>query len=182
MNTLIIDKTKEWTVDDYLLLGEMKTPCQLINGELVMSPAPAPVHQRVLRKIFKILDSANLPGEIFFSPIDLYLDSTNVFQPDLVYLSDSNKQFLTERGIEGPADLIIEIISPSNSYTDRNQKKTNYLKFGIKEYWIVDPGNATIEIYTPKGGANVPVFFASKDGEVNSATIKNIRFNLKDIF
>jgi Uma2 family endonuclease len=180
MNTLTIDKTKEWTVDDYLLLGEMKTPCQLINGELVMSPAPTPIHQRIARKIFKILDSANLPGEIFFSPIDLYVNSRNVFQPDLVYLS--NKDILTERGIEGPTDLVVEIISPSNSYTDRNQKKDSYLKFGIKEYWIVDPGNETIEIYTPKGGADVPVFFASKEGEVTSTTIKNIRFNLKDIF
>lgn len=180
MNTLTIDKTKEWTVDDYLLLGEMKTPCQLINGELVMSPAPTPLHQRIARKIFKILDSANLPGEIFFSPIDLYVNSRNVFQPDLVYLS--NKDILTERGIEGPPDLVVEIISPSNSYTDRNQKKDSYLKFGIREYWIIDPGNETIEIYTPEGGKDVPVFFASKDGEVTSTTIKTIHFNLKDIF
>ncbi|MBK5278254.1 MAG: Uma2 family endonuclease [Bacteroidia bacterium] len=181
MNTLTIDKTKEWTVDDYLLLGEMKTPCQLINGELIMSPAPTPNHQRVARKIFKILDSANLLGEIFFSPIDLYIDSKNVFQPDLVYLSDS-KAHLTKRGIEGPPDLIVEIISPSNSYTDRNQKKDSYLRFGVKEYWIVDPGNETIEIYTPTGGADVPVFFSSKEGEVISSINNAIRFNLRDIF
>ncbi|MEK6783222.1 MAG: Uma2 family endonuclease [Bacteroidota bacterium] len=182
MNTLTIDKTREWTVDDYLLLGEIKTPCQLINGELVMSPAPTPHHQRVLRKLFKVLDAASLPGEIFFSPIDLHIDSKNVFQPDLVYLPDRSKDYLTERGIEGPPDLIVEIISPSNSYTDRNQKKNSYLKFGIKEYWIIDPGNETIEIYTPEGGIDVPVFFASKDGEVTSSILKNMSFNLKEIF
>lgn len=182
MDTLTIDKTKEWTVDDYLLLGEIKTPCQLINGELVMSPAPKPSHQRVARKIFKVLDAANLPGEIFFSPIDLYINSRNVFQPDLVYLADSNKDYLTERGIEGPPDIIVEIISPSNSYTDRNQKKNTYLKFGVKEYWIVDPGNKTIEIYTPAGGEDVPVCFTYKDEEVTSTIVKALRFNLKDIF
>lgn len=182
MNTLTIDKTKEWTVNDYLLLGEIKTPCQLINGELIMSPAPHPRHQRVLRKLFKAFDAANLHGEIFFSPIDLYINSKNVFQPDLVFLSDNNKKFLTERGIEGPPDLVVEIISPSNSYTDRNQKKNSYLQFGILEYWIVDPGNETIEIYTPEGGLDVPVFFASKEGEISSAILKGRTFNLKEIF
>lgn len=53
MKTLTIDNTKEWTVEDYLLLGEMNTPCQLINGELIMSPAPHPHHQRVSRKTFQ---------------------------------------------------------------------------------------------------------------------------------
>ena len=110
------------------------------------------------------------------------MDDRNVFQPDLVFLSDNNKKFLTERGIEGPPDLVVEIISPSNSYTDRNQKKNSYLQFGIREYWIVDPGNETIEIYTPEGGLDVPVFFASIEGEVSSAILKGRTFNLKEIF
>ncbi len=182
MRVLTIDKTKEWTVDDYLLLGEIKTPCQLINGELIMSPAPNPNHQRVLRDLFKIFDSFKLSGELLFAPIDLYIDNKNVFQPDLVYLSDQNKKYLTSRGIEGPPDIVVEIISPSNSYTDRNQKKDSYLAFRIKEYWIVDPGNHTIEIYTPEGGGNVPVSFVSGEGEITSAIEAKVRFNLKEIF
>lgn len=183
MNTLTIDKTKEWTMEDYLLLGETKMPCQLINGELIMSPAPHPRHQKISRRLFRIIDKVtNGLGELFYSPIDLFVDSRNIFQPDLVYLPDRNKDYLTDKGIEGPPDLIIEIISPFNGYIDRNQKKDSYLKFGIKEYWIVDPGNETIEIYTPEGGTDVPVFFASKDGEVTSTAIKNLRFTLKDIF
>lgn len=182
MRVLTIDKTKEWTADDYLLLGEIKTPCQLINGELIMSPAPNPNHQRVLRELFKIFDSFKLSGELFFAPIDLYIDDKNIFQPDLVYLSDQNKKYLTARGIEGPPDIVVEIISPSNSYTDRNQKKDSYLAFKIKEYWIVDPGNRTIEIYTPQGGGDVPVSFVSGEGEITSSIETKIRFNLKEIF
>ena len=183
MNTLTIDKTKEWTVSDYLLLGEIKTPCQLINGELIMSPAPTPYHQQISRRLFKIIDTITAgKGELFYAPIDLFMDDRNVFQPDLVFLSDNNKKFLTERGIEGPPDLVVEIISPSNSYTDRNQKKNSYLQFGILEYWIVDPGNETIEIYTPEGGLDVPVFFASKEGEISSAILKGRTFDLKEIF
>jgi len=182
MRTLTIDNTKEWTVDDYLLLGEIKTPCQLINGELIMGPAPHPNHQRVLRELFRVFDSLDLPGELLFAPINLYIDNKNIFQPDLLYLSNINKKYLTERGIEGPADIVVEIISPSNSYTDRNQKKNSYLKFGVGEYWIVDPGNKSIEIYTPKGGVDVPVFFIVDGGKVISPTIKLLQFELKDIF
>ncbi len=183
MRVLTIDKTKEWTADDYLLLGEIKTPCQLINGELIMSPAPNPEHQRISGKLFKILDKATQgTGEVFYAPIDLYMNEKNVFQPDLVYLSDQNKKHLTARGIEGPPDIVVEIISPSNSYTDRNQKKDSYLAFKIKEYWIVDPGNRTIEIYTPEGGGDVPVSFVSTEGEITSSLEQKIRFNLKEIF
>ncbi len=182
MRTLTIDNTKEWTVDDYLLLGEIKTPCQLINGELIMSPAPHPNHQRVLRELFKVFDSVNLPGEIFFAPIDLYIDNKNVFQPDLAYVSAENKSVITNRGIEGPIEIVVEIISPSNSYTDRNQKKSSYLKFGIKEYWIVDPGNKSIEIYSPQSGGEVPIVFLSEEGLVASPLIKELKFELKDIF
>ncbi|UXE68432.1 MAG: Uma2 family endonuclease [Chryseotalea sp. WA131a] len=182
MSTLTIDKTKDWTVEDYLLLGEFKTPCQLINGELIMSPAPAPLHQRVLRKLFKIVDAQNLSGELFFAPIDLYVDNKNVFQPDLVYLSPKHTSSLTERGIEGPVDLVVEIISPSNSYTDRNQKKKKYLEFGVTEYWIVDPANETIEIYTPARGQDIPVLYLSGNGRVKSNAIPSVSFELEELF
>jgi Uma2 family endonuclease len=182
MNTLTIDKTKNWTLEDFIQLGETRTPCQLINGELIMSPAPAPLHQRVLRKLFKIIDSLNLPGEIFFAPIDLYIDEKNVFQPDLVYLTSQNVSSITDRGIEGPVDLVVEIISPSNGYTDRNQKKNKYLEFGVKEYWIVDPANETIEIYTPQAGQDVPVLYLSGNGQVTSNAIPNLAFELSTIF
>jgi Uma2 family endonuclease len=183
MNTLTIDKTKDWTVEDFLLLGEIKTPCQLINGELVMSPAPSPLHQRVSRKLFKLIDNATQgKGEVFYAPIDLYINKKNVFQPDLVYLSDINKNYLTNRGIEGPADLIVEIISPSNSYTDRNQKKNGYLAFGIKEYWIVDPANETLEVYTLASGGDVPIIYLVSSGHVQSVTLQTLQLDLKEIF
>jgi len=183
MSTLTIDKTKDWTVEDYLLLGEIETPCQLINGELIMSPAPKPNHQKVSRRLFKLIDQATAgKGELFYAPIDLYIDNKNVFQPDLVYLSSTNTASLTERGIEGPVDLVVEIISPSNSYTDRNQKKKKYLEFGVTEYWIVDPANETIEIYTPATGQDIPVLYLSGNGRVKSNAIPSASFELEELF
>lgn len=183
MTTLSIDRTKKWTIDDYLLLGEIKTPCHLINGEIILSPAPSIKHQQVSRQLFKIMDAATSgKGELLYAPIDLYIDSINVFQPDLLYLSEGNRSSLTDRGVEGPVDIIVEIISPNNSYTDRIQKKKKYLDYGISEYWIVDPGNKSVEIYTPQKGTEVPALSVSPSGMVQSIHMPSIRFELKELF
>ena len=184
MQTVKFDRTKEWTAEDYLDLGDMNTPCQLINGELIMSPAPTPLHQRVSKKLFKILDgSSNSKGEVFYAPIDLFIDKTNVFQPDLVYISNLNASIISHRGIEGPPEIVIEIISPSNIFSDRNTKKKKYLTFGVKEYWIVDPANQTLEIYlSNQTDPEVPYFYLAGEGNVTSTVIASLEFDLKTIF
>jgi len=184
MQTSKIDRTKNWTVDDYVLLGESNTPCELINGELFMSPAPNPLHQEVLSNINDVLKAIakRMGGKVYFSPIDLYLDFQNVFQPDLVFLASDRIQWVTTRGIEGVPNLIVEIISPSNIFSDRNTKKRAYLEFGVEEYWIVDPGNKTLEIYTPQTGQEVPDFYLAGEGEVKSSVLPDLKFNLREIF
>jgi len=183
METLKIDRTKEWTVDDYLLLGETNTPCQLINGELIMSPSPPPRHQIVLSNLNDVIKSYSnkVDGLVLFSPLDLHIDNKNVFQPDLIFLSKSQRRFVTERGVEGPPELLIEVISPSNSYTDRYEKKNAYQKFGVLEYWIVDPANQTLEVYYSSDWMTPQLYLAS-EGLVTSSVLKELSFNLKDIF
>jgi Uma2 family endonuclease len=184
MQTAKIDRTKEWTVDDYLMLGEMNTPCQLIDGELIISPSPTTLHQRVLRELFKLFDEcSDGKGEILFAPIDLFIDRKNVFQPDLVYISDLNKSIIRCRGIEGPPDIAVEIMSPSNLFTDRNTKKKKYLAFGVKEYWIVDPINQSLEIYLcDQADHEVPHLYLAGEGKVTSTVISELEFDLKTIF
>jgi Uma2 family endonuclease len=183
METLKIDKTKDWTVDDYLLLGETNTPCQLINGELIISPAPNPQHQiisSILNDILK-LEAKKVGALVLYAPVDLYIDKRNVFHPDLIFLSKEKRHFLTKRGIEGPPELVVEIISPSNSYTDRYEKKNAYQKFGIPEYWILDPANQTLEIYYSTDWVK-PTLYLAGEGIVTSSVLKELNFNLKDLF
>ncbi len=185
METVKIDRTKEWTVEDYLLLGEMNTPCQLINGELIMSPAPTPYHQFISGNLYDILktESKRNSGVVFYSPIDLYIDKNNVLQPDLIYVSKENKNIVTNRGIEGVPDLVVEIISPSNVFTDRNTKKKKYQNIKVKEYWIVDPGNKTLEIYTStQEDQDTPYLYLAEEGLVTSTVLPQLQFNLKEIF
>jgi len=183
MKVATIDRTKDWTVEDYLLLGESKTPCQLINGELIISPSPTPYHQIISSNLNDLLkaEAKKTGGIVFYAPMDLYLDRKNVYQPDLIYISKEKRNIITNRGVEGIPDLIIEIISPSNSYTDRNQKKNGYQQFGVTEYWIVDPANATLEIYAGNSW-DVPVLYLAEDGEVASSVLRDLKFDLKEIF
>ena len=184
MKTLTIDNSKVWTVEDYLLLGETSTPCQLIDGDLIMSPAPTPAHQRISRKIFNLLSKFTSGlDEVFYAPIDLYIDNENVLQPDLLFISKENKGIITHRGIEGVPDLVVEIISPSNIFTDRNKKKKIYQQIGVKEFWIVDPANKTLEIYSKsQADLDTPSLFLVGEGEVRSAVLPELIFNLQDIF
>ena len=184
METVKIDRTKKWTVEDYLLLGEMNTSCQLINGELIISPAPTPYHQTISKRVFKLLDkAAEISGDVFYAPIDLYIDKRNVIQPDLIYVSKENVSIITNRGIEGVPDLVVEIISPSNVFTDRNTKKKKYQEIGVKEYWIIDPGNRTLEIYTNiQEDQDTPHLYLVGEGLAISTVLPQLQFNLKEIF
>ncbi|MEQ9425829.1 MAG: Uma2 family endonuclease [Cyclobacteriaceae bacterium] len=181
MQTATIDSTKQWTVEDYLQLEEGLL-AQLIDGEIIMSPAPNLKHQAVLKHLFDLfydLEKDGL-GLTYFSPVDLHIDKTNVFQPDLIFVLNDNKDIFSDRGIEGPPDLIVEAISPSNSFIDRNTKKKKYLQFGVKEYWIVDPANETLEIYS--GNEEKPILYLAEEGEVTSKVLPALKFNLSQIF
>ncbi|TYR72805.1 Uma2 family endonuclease [Rossellomorea vietnamensis] len=121
----------------------------------VMSPAPSRRHQQVLRELstaFSIFLREE-EGEVFFAPFDVRLlvenkqddDINNVVQPDLSIVCDRKK--LDEKGCNGAPDIIIEILSPSSVKLDRWKKFQLYEKAGVKEYWLVDPVNESVEMY-----------------------------------
>jgi Uma2 family endonuclease len=183
MRPVTIDKKKEWTAEDYLLLEEASTLNQIINGELVMSPSPSPLHQIISSNLNDLLkkEAKKLGGIVFYAPIDLYVNKHNVFQPDLIYISKEKKGIISKRGIEGVPDLVVEIISPSNSYVDRYEKKDAYKKFGVPEFWIVDPANETLEIYSGSQWEK-PSLYLAASGKVKSVVLNELGFNLTDVF
>jgi len=178
METATIDSSKEWTVEDYLQMEEGLL-AQLIDGKLIMSPAPTTLHQRILGKLFILLEG--LKGEVFFSPVDLYIDNKNVLQPDIVFISKERSEIITERGIEGVPNLIVEVLSPSNVFIDRNSKKRKYLDLGVSEYWIIDPAHQTLEIYSPKD-YDTPRLHLVDEGQIKSEVSRDISFDLKGLF
>ena len=154
MGTAVLEKK---TVQDYLQLPE-ESSYQLLNGELIMPPAPSREHQKTSGIIFRLI--ANLCfekklGEVYYSPFDVYLDNENVVQPDISFFSNERLPVLSDRGAEAAPDLIIEILSRFNAYYDLRYKLDLYEKFGVKEYFIVDPADDTVIAYKLTNGKYV---------------------------
>jgi Uma2 family endonuclease len=140
------------TVEDYKVLPETGPRYQLIEGDLHMAPAPNRYHQHISRNlefiILNWINQGNAPGaEVYDAPFDVYLDNTNVFQPDILYVAPENTGILTESGCVGPPDLIIEILSPRTRQLDVGPKKVVYARHGVKELWVIDPESKTIEVF-----------------------------------
>lgn len=149
---------KKYTYADYAALPEDKR-YQLINGEIIEMPSPSTLHQRIVGRIFQGLanyaDKTGL-GEVFIAPLDCYFSEHETFQPDIIFVSAENLHRVKEKRIEGPPDLVVEVISKSTAYYDLRHKKEVYESSGVKEYWIVDPMEEVAEILSLPAAALSP--------------------------
>lgn len=144
------------TYDDYVRLPDDGKRYEIIDGELEVSPAPAPRHQRVLGKLAFLLHGhveANGLGSIYFAPVAVVLARDSVVEPDLLFVAADRTSTITERAIEGPPDLAVEILSPWSDERDRFTKAELYARYGVRHYWIVDPVTQTLEMYEPRPAA-----------------------------
>lgn len=146
MNVMVPPRTM---LEVYRSLPE-GTSCQLINNQIIMSPAPKDIHQetaaRLFNQLMNFIEEKNL-GKVRYSPYDVYLGKSNVFQPDILFISNANSHNIKEDGLHGAPDLVIEILSPSTAKYDLEEKKDNYERYGVKEYWIVDPATKSTQGY-----------------------------------
>lgn len=148
-----IVKESRVTYEDYAKLPEDGRRYEIADGVLeLMSPAPTPKHQSVSTELLHcLLGTCKSEFILFVAPIDLILADHEVRQPDLVMIHRDRRDIITKRGIEGAPDLVVEILFPSSSKRDRHSKRLSYAKYGVPEYWIVDPGNEALEQYILAG-------------------------------
>ena len=172
------------TVADY-----MNTPdevrCQLIDGELVLAPSPTPGHQRIGRQIMRVLDGfvqLHRLGETYFAPLDVVFPDHEVFQPDILFVSNERRDIITEANIRGAPDLVVEILSPSTARYDRGYKQDVYAQEGVKEYWMVNPATETVEVLTARnGGWRLAATFGFEDRLV-SPLLPGLSVDLGEVF
>ena len=185
MTTILKAENKIYTYEDYVNLKE-GAPYQLIGGDLIMTPAPSTYHQRLSKRIgyllYEFVEKEKNIGEVFYSPIDVLFSDTEVFQPDIIYISYKNSYLIGANKIEGAPDLIIEIISPSSVYYDLNHKKSIYEKHGVKEYWVVDPMNKTVKIFENKDGQFHLYYQATKNEPAISKLVDGFKIGLENLF
>jgi Uma2 family endonuclease len=143
---------------DYWLAPNDGQRYEIIDGELYVSPSPFPIHQRVSRNLFRILDAHVTRrglGEVFYAPIAVVLNKRSTVEPDLVFLASDHADFVQEKAIFGAPDLLVEVLSPSSGSQDRVIKKGLYERSGVAHYWIVDPRKQVLQAFRLDGGAYV---------------------------
>ncbi len=148
---LYYSSDKVYTYSDYLELPDEECYYyEILDGCLIREPAPTKLHQRVSRRIQRILEDyfwqRDPNAEVFDSPIDLILSDTNVVQPDLVYAPEDSDD-VDPHGITVIPHLVVEVISPSTGRKDRFEKLGVYSRARVPHYWIVDPRQQTLEAF-----------------------------------
>ena len=175
---------KRYTYEDYCRLPE-GSPYQLIGGELVMTPSPTPYHQMVSIKLELqmagfVLDKGL--GIVLDAPVDVYLDEEETYQPDIIFIASSRLDIIEEKRIKGAPDLVVEILSPGTGYYDLRSKYKVYEKSGVREYWIVDPQQKSVQVFCLRDGKFVLDQEAEQQGTVRSRVIAGLEVQVESIF
>lgn len=138
------------TATDYRELPEGPPFSQLIEGDLIVSPSPDRFHQHILINLAVVIRTyleKNPVGKLVIAPSDVRLTETDVYQPDLYFVSNERRSILTRQGTDGAPDLVVEILSTASARYDRGLKREIYARTGVTELWIVDPEARQFQIY-----------------------------------
>lgn len=171
------------TYADYAKIPADGKRHEIIEGEWYMTPAPEIAHQRVSRKLERVLDdhvTRKQLGEVFDAPIDVVLSESDVVQPDLIFISSEHKAMVTEKNVQGAPDLVIEILSPSTAAIDRGHKLALYERAGVREYWIADPATQIVEIHEFASPRRTRVYSGTQSFE--SSLLPGLSIRLSEIF
>ncbi len=173
----------KFTYEDYKNAPEDKR-YELLGGELIIVPSPSMFHQssskKLLRKLL-IVEDLGL-GAVFHAPTDVVFTGTDTVQPDLIFISNERAHIITEDNVRGAPDLVIEILSPSTAGRDRHFKRTLYERYGVKEYWMVDPDAKNITVLL-LGENGFQLFGIYGEGQtLTSPALLGFSLNIADIF
>ena len=151
--------TIKMTARQFLQLGEDPpgVRLELVDGEIIVSPSPIPRHSFTIVALGRIISTyvdQNDLGEVLMD-VDTIFGEHDVRRPDLLFFRQSRRHLVTDEAIEGPPDLAVEVLSPGSERTDRRDKFKQYASGGVKNYWIVDPKQRTIESYVLRKGTYV---------------------------
>ena len=188
---MLIDSIKTYTYNDYLTYDENER-IEIIEGEIInMSPAPSRIHQKVITAILmelgNYIKSNNGSCEVYPAPFDVIFknddeeitNSKNIVQPDISVICDKSK--LTDKGCSGSPDMIVEVVSPFNPSNDYVRKLNLYEQFKVKEYWIVNPIEKNILVYTlTHDGYDAPKVYTFND-KIKVNIYDNLEIDFKSL-
>ncbi|HFA51812.1 MAG TPA: Uma2 family endonuclease [Bacteroidetes bacterium] len=160
---------------------------EIINGKLVQKETPNLYHQAVLGEIVFRLGKFvkyNHLGKILYAPLDVVLEKENMYHPDIFFIKKERFFIIDdkEKVVLGAPDLAIEILSKSTAGDDKGEKKDNYEKFGVREYWLVDPIRKSFEIYNLINDRFKLTSYLEEAGTLKSTLLKGFEMDIEEVF
>lgn len=149
---------RKLTYEDYLLFPEDGLRHEILDGEHYVTSAPSRWHQTAsanLTYFFVDILRRNSLGRVFTAPFEVVLSENDVVHPDLLFISNGRLDRLTEKNVQGAPDLVVEILSDSTRRRDETLKRGIYERFGVLEYWLVDPQRQTVRVFRSSGAGFV---------------------------
>ena len=193
MEVIMAIEVKTLTFEEYLAMPEMKQRFEIIDGELIMSPAPTSGHQWLVGKIFVLLWTFVLErnlGVVLAAPVDVVIqrDPLRTRQPDVLYLSAERSgvrgraELRAMPVLEIPPDLVVEVLSPSDTRRDMDDKLEDYRKIGVRECWLVSPEAETVEVLRLSSEGVETVNIYGIGGTLRSEVLENFTLGVREIF
>lgn len=170
-------EVQKMTYEEFLDWCDEDTWAEWVDGEVVMvSPASVP-HQRISRFLFVLLQTIverHDVGEVLSAPFPMRLgELRRGREPDLLFIAKEHLDRLKETYLDGPADLVIEIVSPESGPRDRGEKYYEYEAAGVREYWLIDPDRQQAEFYRLNRKNRYELIAPDADGIYRSEVIAN---------
>jgi Uma2 family endonuclease len=150
-----------------------------------ISPAPKTEHQKIAKRLFRLFDQFvenNQLGEAYFAPMDVVFSDGEVCQADILVLANDQLHQIKDDAVYGAPGLIVEVVSKGSVARDYVEKKEDYERFGVKEYWIVDPRNESILVYGVVDEKFQLIAAVESKGEVKSAYLPGFLIEATHIF
>lgn len=173
-----------WTYDDLLTLPDDGTRYEIIDGDLFELPAPDMYHATTLINLVSLLHPTveSIGGRIYAAPLAVFFLGADPVQPDIIVMTSDWDGRLRMRGAEGAPNLVIEILDPSNRVHDPLTKRALYGRARVREYWIVDPIERMIDVFSLDGDALHLAQRAAGADAVVSPLLDGATFPLAAIF
>lgn len=178
----------KFTYDDFLKFPNDGRRHEIIDGAHYVTPSPNTKHQTISKRLTVAIDihlMRHAGGSVFAAPFDVVLSDLDIVEPDLIYISRERAGVLTEQHVRGAPDLVVEILSPGTRRTDEITKRKLYERYGVSEYWVVDPELESIKVYR-RGDAHTFTRAAELSAESGDALttplLPNFSVSLSKIF
>jgi Uma2 family endonuclease len=171
------------TYQDLLAFPEDNLRRELIDGELIVTAAPATSPQRVVAKLLHRLFTycEERGGEVLPAPLDILFSETNVVEPDVIYVREENRGRFEKRFFRSAPDLVVEVSSPSTRRLELIRKRGLYERFGVPEYWHVDLDADRVEVYRLQEGRYGPPILIGREGTLERSQAPGFTLGVDDL-